>query len=114
VVFDTGNPICEGQDVWKLYQELRRHIEYVHIKDYKRQGGGDAAEEVIACFPGKGLGYVSEITRDLLSNGYNGGFSIEPHIDSVIHLDQQASDPELAYRRYVEYGRRFAQIVSPR
>ena len=110
LVFDTGNPIGSGQNVWELYRALRENIVYVHIKDYKRADAG--AEGTTACFPGEGEGYVPEIITDLLQTGYDGGFSIEPHITSVIHLDQTAEDPELGYRTYVEYGRRLEELID--
>ena len=49
---------------------------------------------------------------DLFEHGYDGGFSIEPHITSVIHLGQDAADPELAYRTYVEYGQLFTKLAE--
>lgn len=111
LVFDTGNPICFDQDAWTLYQQLRDFIVYVHIKDYQRvEKSAENPEGVVACFPGEGLGAVREIIADLLTNGYDEGLSIEPHITSVIHLAQTASDPELGYRTYVEYGRRLEGI----
>ena len=72
----------------------------------------DPGAEATACFPGEGCGYVREICRDLLENGYDGGFSIEPHITSVIHLQQEAADPELAYKTYIEYGRRLEALFK--
>jgi sugar phosphate isomerase/epimerase len=99
--------------VWDLYRALREHVVYVHVKDYRRVADTEAGSEgVAACFPGEGEGYVAEIVQDLLQTGYAGGFSIEPHITSVIHLDQQADDPELAYRTYVEYGRRLEELLE--
>ena len=113
LVFDTGNPICFGDNVWDLYRELRDSIAYVHIKDYQpTEESDDNPEGVVACFPGEGEGYVVEIIKDLLNSGYDGGFSIEPHITSAIHLHQTASDPELGYRTYVEYGRRLVKILE--
>jgi len=108
LVFDTGNPVPYGQDSWGYYQMVRDHVAYVHVKDYVLGPGGKEQ----AVFPGEGKGAVREIARDLLGRGYQGGFSIEPHITSVIHLGKTASDPELAYRTYVEYGRRFEKLLN--
>jgi L-ribulose-5-phosphate 3-epimerase len=112
LVFDTGNPIAYGQDAWEYYLGVRDHVVYVHIKDYlppEKDAQGKSRE--VACFPGEGLGRVREIVADLLGRGYDGGFSIEPHITSVIHLQQAASDPELAFETYIEYGRRLEALV---
>ena len=106
LVFDTGNPIPHGQDAWEYYEGVREHVVYVHIKDYER----DNPEKAV--YAGEGAGYVREIITDLFARGYDGGFSIEPHITSVIHLGQDATDPEAAYRTYIEYGRRFAKLVE--
>ncbi len=108
LVFDTGNPIPHHQDAWEYYEKVRDHVVYVHIKDYQVEADGSER----AVFPGEGKGYVREIMKDLLARGYDGGFSIEPHITSVIHLGQEATDPEAAYRTYVEYGRRFSALVD--
>ncbi|MEE3231036.1 MAG: TIM barrel protein, partial [Planctomycetota bacterium] len=110
LVFDTGNPCQYSQDAWDYYSGVREEIVYVHIKDYLPKEDPDA--EDTACFPGEGCGYVREICRDLLGNGYDGGFSIEPHITSVIHLQQEASDPELAYKTYIKYGRRLEALFE--
>ena len=108
LVFDTGNPLQYEQDTWEYYEGVKDAIVYVHIKDYFPRETG---KQEIACFPGEGAGYVREIVSDLLANGYDGGFSMEPHITSVIHLDQEASDPQRAYDTYIEYGRRFEALL---
>lgn len=108
LVFDTGNPIAYDQDAWDFYEKVRDHVVYVHIKDYV--AGPDGKEKAV--FPAEGKGYVREIISDLFKQGYDGGFSIEPHITSVIHLGQEAGDPELAYKTYVEYGQKLATLVG--
>jgi len=110
LVFDTGNPCQYSQDAWEYYRGVRDAIVYVHIKDYLPRKKG--ATDDVACFPGEGCGHVRRICLDLLERAYDGGFSIEPHITSVIHLHQEANDPELAFRTYVEYGRRFEQLIA--
>ena len=107
LVFDTGNPAQYRQDAWDYYRQVREHVAYVHVKDYVF--GPDGKE--VAVFAGVGTCHVREIIADLLARGYDGGFSIEPHITSVIHLKQEASDPELAYGTYVEYGRSLEALV---
>ena len=49
--------------------------------------------------------------RDLISSGYDGGLSIEPHLAAVAHLAKEASDPEQAYKLYLEYGRKLVALV---
>lgn len=107
VVYDTGNPVTYGQDAWEYYQKVHDAICYVHIKDAKRTNGQD-----IYTYCGEGEGYVKETIADLLKNGYDGGFSIEPHLAAVIHTGQQAKDDETLFQSYVEYGRRLMKIVE--
>ena len=107
LVFDTGNPVHHGQVAWDYFSAVREHVVYIHIKDYKKTNG-----DFSACFPGEGLGDVRKIVGDLIARGYDGGFSIEPHLAAVVHLAKEASDPEEAYRLYVDYGRRTEALVA--
>jgi sugar phosphate isomerase/epimerase len=108
LVFDTGNPVAYGQDAWEYYRAVRDHVVYVHIKDYVIEPGGKER----AVFPGEGKGAVRQVIADLLDRGYRGGLSIEPHITSVVHLSQEASDPEVAFKTYIEYGKRLQNLVQ--
>ncbi|MBI1320359.1 MAG: TIM barrel protein [Candidatus Hydrogenedens sp.] len=108
VVFDTGNPVTYGQDAWAYYQAVYDSIVYVHVKDAVKEADGSDTY----CYCGEGQGYVREILHDLLSKGYDGGISIEPHLAAVIHTGQQADSAEQLYASYVEYGRRLMKIVD--
>jgi sugar phosphate isomerase/epimerase len=120
LVFDTGNPVVSDdrgkaapwpkQSAWEFYEHVREHIAYIHIKD----AIWDAeAAKVIFSFPGEGHADVKRIVSDLVSRGYEGGLSIEPHLGAVLP-DPRAADPQTgsAYATYVEYGRQFEKIVS--
>ncbi len=107
VVFDTGNPVTYGQDAWDYYQQVQADIVYVHIKDARKIDGEDHY-----CMCGDGDGYVKEIVGDLLKRGYDGGFSIEPHLAAVIHSGQEAASAEQLYQSYTDYGRRLMEIVE--
>ncbi|MBW7863868.1 MAG: sugar phosphate isomerase/epimerase [Candidatus Hydrogenedentes bacterium] len=107
VVFDTGNPVTYGQDAWDYYRQVRRDIVYIHIKDAKKIDGKD---QYTYC--GEGDGCVREIVADLLATGYDGGFSIEPHLAAVIHTGQAADDAARLYESYTEYGRRLMRLVD--
>ena len=106
-VFDTGNPVTYRQDTWTYYQTVRQDIVYVHIKDAKRVGTED-----VYTYCGEGDGYVREVIHDLLSTGYDGGISIEPHLEAIIHTGQQADSGAQLYESYTEYGRRLMRIVE--
>ena len=107
VVFDTGNPVTYGQDSWEYYQTVRKDIVYVHIKDARKVDGQD-----IYTYCGEGDGRVRDIVADLLKTGYDGGFSIEPHLAAVIHTGQTADNAGQLYESYTEYGRRLMKLVE--
>jgi len=71
----------------------------------------EAGKEVFT-FPGEGNGCVKKIVKDLLDNGYNGGFSIEPHMAVVFHDESVKSEADIQYNNYIEYGKRFMKIVD--
>jgi sugar phosphate isomerase/epimerase len=106
VVFDTGNPPTYRQNSWEYYQSVFNDIVYVHIKDAKI-----VDDKEIYTYCGEGDGYVKEIVHDLLSKGYEGGFSIEPHLAAIIHTGQKADSEAHLYESYVEYGKRLMKIV---
>ncbi len=123
LVFDTGNPVQDDdrsaprrsdgswpkQSSWEFYRQVRSHIAYVHIKDARWDA---AAGHAVHTFPGEGEGDVRRILKDLLASGYDGGFSIEPHL-SVVHHDPSITAPERIMREnYLEYGRRFMALVA--
>ena len=119
LVYDTGNPIFTDdrakpapqpkQSAWEFYANVREHVAYVHIKD----GRWDAvAKKSIFTFPGEGDGDVRRIVADLLKRGYDGGFSMEPHL-AVVYHDASVQTPEaIKYANYVEYGRRFMKLMD--
>ena len=117
LVFDTGNcvfdpdvrgrPPYKNQDSWGFYQAVKKHIVYVHIKD----GYVDGNKSVFT-FAGEGHGRVRDIVKDLLLSGYDGGFSIEPHMQVIYHDKSVKSTDQLRYENYIEYGRRFEKLVS--
>jgi len=108
LVWDTGNPVGHGQDAWDYYNAVKDHVVYVHIKDGVLGENG----RVEYTYPGDGQGRVEDVLRDLLSMGYAGGVSIEPHLAAVVHEGKDASQAEGAYSRYVEYGRRLMALVE--
>lgn len=117
LVFDTGNPVLHDdvrgpapwpkQDSWEFYQAVRDHIVYVHIKDARIENGRE-----VYTFPGEGDGAVRRILADLLKTGYDGGFSIEPHMAVVYHDKQVQAEAEARRRNYVEYGRRLEKMLA--
>lgn len=119
LVFDTGNPIFTDdrtkpapypkQSAWEFYSHVKEHIEYVHIKD----GIWDNEnQKAVFTYPGEGDGDVRRIVEDLLASGYDGGFSIEPHMAAVFHEESGESEASVRYSNYVEYGRRMMKMLD--
>lgn len=119
LVFDTGNPVFTEdrdqaspfprQSSWNFYEQVRDHVEYVHIKD----GTWDTeTESPVFTFPGEGDGDVRKIVSDLLRRGYDGGISIEPHMKVVYHEGSAGSEKEGRIQTYVEYGRRMSAMID--
>ncbi|MDR1931605.1 MAG: sugar phosphate isomerase/epimerase [Spirochaetales bacterium] len=122
LVFDTGNPPLTPdfskpfpypmQDSWEFYASVKAHIAYVHIKDsVLRPGEGSGGEEIYT-YPGEGAGHVAKIVKDLLASGYDGGFSMEPHMAVVFHDASVKSSADARFQNYLEYGRRFMRLLE--
>jgi sugar phosphate isomerase/epimerase len=110
IVFDTGNPVGEGhppEETWDFYQTALPFIKHVHIKDCARTDKG----EIEYTYPGEGQSMVRRILESLLDLGYDGAFSIEPHITAQIHLGTSSSGRE-AQEIYLEYGRRINAMLA--
>ncbi len=123
LIFDTGNPVGSDrrigippypkQSSWEFYQNVREFIEYVHIKDcIFLAETGQIFPQLQHTFPGEGNGFVREIVSDLLKNGYDGGFSIEPHLAVVYHDEGITSAEEIRFANYVTYGKKFMRLVD--
>jgi sugar phosphate isomerase/epimerase len=110
IVFDTGNPVAEGhppEETWDFYRTAKPYIRHIHIKDCRRLADG-AVEYTM---PGEGASLVREILAEALAGGYDGAFSIEPHISAQIHLGTSASGAA-AEEVYLEYGRRAQALLA--
>jgi sugar phosphate isomerase/epimerase len=124
LLFDTGNPVFTRrrigappyptQSAWEFYDNVKEFVIYVHIKDcVVIEDKGEIRPPVRFTFAGEGSGDVRRIVGDLLKRGYNGGFSIEPHLAAVHHeQDKQIPDEQIRYNNYIEYGKRFMQLVN--
>ena len=119
LVYDTGNPVFTDdkakpkpypkQSSWEFYSHVRDFIAYVHIKD----GVFDhATGKTTYTWPGEGDGGVVRIVEDLSARGYDGGFSMEPHMALVFHDANVTAQAQAMHDNYVEYGRRFMAIVE--
>ncbi len=124
LIFDTGNPVFNYRHIgvkpyplqssWEFYKQVREFISYVHIKDGTAIPAEDQSVQPPCnyCYAGDGCGDVRAIVTDLRKTGYDGGFSIEPHIAAVFHDENpRKSGEEIRYSSYIRYGRRFQQLL---
>ena len=119
LIFDTGNPVFTDdwskkkpypkQSPWEFYSKVKEHLAYVHIKDCRWDRENKAP---VFTYPGEGDGNIKRIVTDMIKSGYNGGFSIEPHIGTSYFQNDSGSDDEKRYKSYVEYGRRFMKLLA--
>jgi sugar phosphate isomerase/epimerase len=88
LAWDAANFVQVGvRPFTEAYALLRPHLEYVQIKDAHLATG-----EVVAA--GRGDGEVAETLRALRADGFDGFFSLEPHL-SQTHALGGFSGPEL-------------------
>ena len=89
-VFDPANFIqCEQTAYPDAYQALRPWLRYIHVKDALADGTVVAA--------GEGVARWLEILQQLHVDGYNGFFSLEPHL-ALAGQFQGFSGPELFHK----------------
>ncbi|MBQ3125043.1 MAG: sugar phosphate isomerase/epimerase [Clostridia bacterium] len=74
-VFDPANFVQSNQDTIEAYDMLGEYIEYVHIKDAM-------ASDWSVVPAGYGDGNIEFVLKSLLTKGYNGFLSLEPHLGS--------------------------------
>lgn len=122
LVFDTGNPVqtldydkittdsSPMQSSIEFFLVVKDFVEYIHIKD----GIYDPiTQKTNWCFPGEGDGNVKEVLTRLISDGYDGGISIEPHVDVVYHEGSNSmSKEEIRYRNYINYGKQTVKMIK--
>lgn len=108
LLFDTGNPFTHKQNAYEYLRAVIDHVVHVHIKDGYLDG-----EKNIYSYPGDGVNRVGDCIRLLLDHGYYAGYSIEPHIASIVHLGEggKAKD-EAMWESYLEYGRRLMALYA--
>ena len=114
LLFDTANPGLEAhnsprQSSWDFYRHVKEHIAYIHIKD---MAWDPKTNDAVYTFPGEGECDVEKILGDFLASGYDGGISIEPHMEVVFHDATVTSQAETRYNNYIEYGRRLEKLIN--
>jgi 3-dehydroshikimate dehydratase len=89
-IFDPANFIqCKQTPYPDAYEALRPWLRYIHVKDALADGTVVAA--------GEGIAHWSEIVQRLHVDGYDGFFSLEPHL-ALSGQFQGFSGPELFHK----------------
>jgi sugar phosphate isomerase/epimerase len=110
VLFDIGNTVSHGLPTWEYYEGVKDLIRYVHVKDGRRKPDGAHSSDFT--YPGEGDAMVREVLTDLLKDGYQGVVAIEPHLASLVHVQDQDPDPEAMRTSYLKYGRLLEAMVA--
>lgn len=76
LIFDFDNFNQSGEDVWAAWEELRDATDAIHLKDSKKQPDG-SFQHVPS---GQGDGRIKEILADAAERGFDGPFTLEPHL----------------------------------
>jgi len=110
LMYDTGNVFAHRQDPIDFVTKIKDHVLHVHIKD-GALGDGD---KNIYAYPGEGSCLVSDAVRLLFEHGYDGGFSIEPHLAAIVHTGDLGGEAreKAMWQSYLEYGRRMMALVN--
>jgi sugar phosphate isomerase/epimerase len=75
-ILDPANFIqCAQTPYPDSYEALRHWIRYVHVKDAREDGA--------VVVPGEGLSRWPDLLARLRADGYNGFFSLEPHLEAA-------------------------------
>lgn len=110
-LFDIGNTVSYGQETMPFYREILPYVEYVHIKDCRRNPAGGKSSAFT--YAGEGDALVREILTDLIRNGYKAGVSIEPHVASIVHLGEGTkASPQERFNSYVRYGQGLEKLLG--
>ncbi len=72
-IFDFANFVQCQEDTMVAYELLQEYIEYIHIKDAKYTDSYN-----VLC--GTGDGKIEEILTKVISEGYEGFMTLEPHL----------------------------------
>lgn len=99
LLFDIGNGLAYGYDAVPFLKAVLPWVAHVHVKDGVRTA--DGADFGV---PGDGEAGVAECVRLLENAGYQGWYSLEPHVAHIPHLGVTA-DPatlEAGYRTCAE------------
>jgi sugar phosphate isomerase/epimerase len=107
LLFDIGNGVPYGYRATELLRPLLPYVDHVHVKDAVRDTAGGTAYTL----PGDGEAEVRTCLRLLAEAGYDGAYSIEPHLCVRPH-EGLAQPGEDAADLFVRAGRRLEELLD--
>lgn len=107
LLFDIGNGVPYGYRAAALLRPLLPYVDHVHVKDAVRDEAGRTAYTL----PGDGQAEVRACLRMLAQAGYDGAYSVEPHLAVRPH-EGLARPGENAADLFVRAGRRLAELLD--
>ena len=105
LLFDVGNGIAYGYKSLPFLREVLPHVKHLHVKD-----GTVVDGEAVFGWPGTGDAQLVDCLRLLAKSGYQGWYSIEPHVALIPHLGI-SGDPARMESAYADYVHRFRAVV---
>jgi sugar phosphate isomerase/epimerase len=106
LLFDTGNGLAYGYEAVPFLRQVLPWVAHVHVKDGVRTDGG--AEFGV---PGDGTVGLTECLRLLADAGYDGWYSLEPHVAHIPHLGVTA-DPATLESGYRVCAEKFVRLLD--
>ena len=97
VIYDPCNLLADGVDYRRAYEELRRHVVHVHLKDGRRNESGRRLTHF-----GEGEIDMAWILKQLDADGYDGEVALEYEIGKV----------ESPRTGLVKWRQRYEQLVA--
>jgi sugar phosphate isomerase/epimerase len=105
-VFDPANFVQCGVNTLTAYEMLKKHVEYMHIKDATENGSVVPA--------GHGIGNVKAIVGDLIASGMT-RFTLEPHLtvfDGLAALEREGEKSNVGAFTYPDADTAFDAAVT--
>ncbi|WP_018691211.1 sugar phosphate isomerase/epimerase family protein [Algicola sagamiensis] len=100
LLLDLGNGLAYKNKPSDFLEQCFDSIVHVHIKDGIVKEGG----HVRYTYPGQGKASLSHQLKTLMKKGYQGLFSIEPHIEMIVHEGANQLSYSDMSERYIRYG----------
>ncbi|MGC0312037.1 sugar phosphate isomerase/epimerase family protein [Kitasatospora acidiphila] len=107
LLFDTGNGAAHGYRPLELLRPLAPYVRHVQVKDAVRLSGDAVAYRT----PGEGDAEVADCLRLLLTAGYRGHWSIEPHVAVRPH-EGHRDEPAACRAAFARCGQALRELAE--